>query len=69
MEEELLKIAPNIIIPQYTKVKYNVGHYDGVFNLDNCRLSNYTIQNGIVKYALLEDEDYLEYKDCKWLIR
>ena len=53
----------------YQKVRYNVAHYDGVYSVLRGHLSNYTIQNGKSYYALLEDQDYTEAIDKKWLIR
>lgn len=53
----------------YQKVKYNVAYYDGIISVLRGHLSNYTIQNGSIDYALLEDEDYQDSIGKKWVIR
>ena len=53
----------------YNKVRYNVAHYDGIYSVVRSKLSNYSIQNGGVHYALLQDDDFAASCEKKWLIR
>jgi hypothetical protein len=53
----------------YNKVKYNVAYYDGIYAVVRSKLSNYSIQNGGVHYALLEDDDFVSSVDKKWVLK
>ena len=54
---------------EYKKVRYNVAHYDGVYSVMRGRMTNYSNRNGISRYMLLEDEDFMESVDKRWVER
>ena len=77
-EDDIKKIMPDYLPKDgldanlklyYNKVKYNVAYYDGIYAVVRSKLSNYSIQNGGVHYALLEDDDFVSSVDKKWVLK
>jgi len=54
---------------EYKKVRYNVAHYDGIYSVMRGRMTNYSNRNGISRYMLLEDDDFMDYVDKRWVGR
>lgn len=53
----------------YKKVRYNVAHHDGIYSVIRGRMSNISNATGESVYALVEDEDFSNYGDKRWLVR
>lgn len=53
----------------YKKVKYNVARYDGIYSVVRGRMSNVSNATGESVYALVEDDDFADYGDKRWLVR
>lgn len=59
----------NKLALEYKKVKYNVAHYDGVYSVMRGRMSNYSNKGNVFRYSLMEDEDFMDYVDNRWVGR
>lgn len=53
----------------YSKVRYNVAHYDGINTVFRTRLSNYSVRGGWSRYALLEGDEGKNSIGKRWIIR
>lgn len=53
----------------YKKVKYNVARYDGIYSAMRGRMFNVSNATGESIYALVEDDDFADCGDKRWLVR
>ena len=61
--------AANKVSLEYYKVRYNVAHLDGIRTVSRGLLTNYSNKNGIGRYSLLEDDDYVTQEDDYQIVR